>query len=127
MEQKLIDLGAETVCGDLILNRVTVGMYRSGVFIPTPEGKEAFDAAVAAEAAAKTRTVKPVPVNEPVVEPDTAPAPAPAAKTTRKKKAEAPAEEAPAEQPVEEAPADAPVQDTEGDLDNLLAGTGLDA
>jgi hypothetical protein len=55
MEKELTALGAETVCGDLILNRITVGRYREGVFIPTPEGKEAIDRAAAKKAEDKAR------------------------------------------------------------------------
>ncbi len=39
-DKELISRGAECVCGDLILKRVTVGMYRHGQFILTPEGAD---------------------------------------------------------------------------------------
>ena len=42
-EKILTELGAECVGGDLILNRVVVGMYRHGQFILTPEGQAVVD------------------------------------------------------------------------------------
>lgn len=48
-EQKLIDMGAECVCGDLILNRQTVARYRNGTCMVTEAGltvlQEAAEAA----------------------------------------------------------------------------------
>jgi hypothetical protein len=48
-EQKLLDLGAETVCGDLILDRKTVGNYRNGAFLITQCGIDLVAAAQASE------------------------------------------------------------------------------
>lgn len=38
IEQTLIDMGADCVCGDLILNRRVVGQYRHGLFEATLDG-----------------------------------------------------------------------------------------
>ena len=52
-DTRLLALGAEVVCGDLILNRQVVGMYRHGQFMLTPEGEAALnDDAIEAEAPA---------------------------------------------------------------------------
>jgi hypothetical protein len=37
-EKKLLDAGAETVCGDLILGGKTVGRYRNDQFLITEDG-----------------------------------------------------------------------------------------
>ena len=39
-EQALIDLGADCVCGDLILNQKAVGQYRNNTFTVTAAGLE---------------------------------------------------------------------------------------
>lgn len=69
-EKKLIDLGAECVCGDLILDQKTVGEYRDGSFRMTDDGRKLLSRMEADEAVI-------VSVSEPAVEPEPAPAPAP--------------------------------------------------
>lgn len=49
-DKELIARGAECVCGDLILNRKTVGHYRNGQFIITPEGADILQNVVDVEA-----------------------------------------------------------------------------
>lgn len=104
LEQKLHDLGAECVCGDLLLNRVLVGRYRDGAFIPTPEASEVVAQAEAASSGAVEVVEAPQP---------TRPARAPRA---AKPKAETPlVEEVPA------APEAAPaVDDPLAGLDDIL-------
>ena len=70
-ERKLIEAGAECVCGDLILDRQTVGRYRNGQFILTDEG-----------------ALKLLTMAEPAAAPEAAAAPA----RGRKKKADEPVE-----------------------------------
>ena len=61
-DKELIARGAECICGDLILNRKTVGHYRNGQFIITPEGADELANVVEVEAVevkpAKTVAVK---------------------------------------------------------------------
>lgn len=49
-EKKLIEMGAECVCGDLILQRKTVGLYRDGAFLMTDDGRKLLDNIVENEA-----------------------------------------------------------------------------
>jgi hypothetical protein len=49
-DKELISRGAECVFGDLLLNRVLVGMYRNGQFILTPEGSDELANVVEVEA-----------------------------------------------------------------------------
>lgn len=56
-EQKLVDMGAECVCGDLLLDRETVGKYRNGSFMLTEAGLAVLSRTVDVEAA--------VPVSKP--------------------------------------------------------------
>ena len=49
-DKELLARGAECVCGDLILNRKTVGHYRNGQFIITPEGADILQNVVDVEA-----------------------------------------------------------------------------
>lgn len=49
-EQKLIDLGAECVTGDLILNQKTVGRYRHGSFLISDDGLMMLQGLAEAEA-----------------------------------------------------------------------------
>jgi hypothetical protein len=78
-EKDFIAAGAECVAGDLIYNRVVVGRYRGGTYIPTEEGM-LLDLPAPAAAAAP----------EPEPEPPK-PAAIPARKTTKKPAAAAPA------------------------------------
>lgn len=87
-EQDFLAAGAECVGGDLILNRVVVGKYRHGQFLPSDEGL-------------MMEAVPPAPTIDPAVP---APAPAPAAKALARKTKAAPAESpAPAAASVESA------------------------
>ncbi len=65
LEQKLYDLGAECVCGDLLLNRVLVGRYRDGVFVHTPEATEIVAAADAAASGKVEEVVATAPARKP--------------------------------------------------------------
>lgn len=49
-EKKLIDLGAECVTGDLILNQKTVGRYRHGSFLISDDGLMMLQGLAEAEA-----------------------------------------------------------------------------
>ena len=49
-EKKLLARGAEVVAGDMLLHRKTVGMYRNGQFILTPDGAEELESVVDVEA-----------------------------------------------------------------------------
>ena len=108
LEQKLYDLGAECVCGDLILNRTTVGRYRDGAFIPTPDAQEIVQKAAEAASGA---------VEEVVVQA----APARAARAPRTPKPSAPVvEEVKPEDPTPADSNEPPAADLLGDLDKLL-------
>jgi len=48
-DKELISRGAECVFGDLLLNRVLVGIYRNGQFIITPEGAFELENVIDAE------------------------------------------------------------------------------
>ena len=78
-EKKLIDLGAECVCGDLILGHKTVGEYRDGSFRLTDDGRKLLDNMAADEAVVLSFAEA------------TAPAPAPAQKSRARKNTDAPA------------------------------------
>lgn len=109
-EKKLIDLGAECVCGDLILNQKTVGLYRDGSFRLTDDGRAMLQQ-IADDAAAP----------QPVVPPSTEaaePAPARAPRAPKTAKSKTPVE-APAEP--EAAPAESgSTEDLLADLDRTL-------
>jgi hypothetical protein len=106
-DKRLRELGADCVCGDLILDRVTVGHYRNGQFVVTPEGAEVLEADKA----------------KPAAKPAAAPAPAQTKPATRAPRA---AKDKPAEAPAPAADAgtdDAgtdPVDDLTAGLDDLL-------
>lgn len=96
--QKMLDMGAQSVAGDLMFKNKVLGTSRNGVFSITPEGEEflAIDDAPVKQDAPKAPT-------------------APKAKKAEKTK---PAEVTPAPEP---APAPTGDEDLAGDLDNLLA------
>lgn len=62
LEQKLQARGAVCVAGDLILDRVVVGCYRHGNFLPTEQGQAEglIDDEVEAEVERPARSRKPV-------------------------------------------------------------------
>ena len=66
---KLRALGAETICGDLYLDRVKVGYFREGVFIPTADAQSMID-----EKTPKAKVEKPVPAETSKPEATTKPA-----------------------------------------------------
>lgn len=94
-ESKLIKMGAECVCGDLILNSKTVAHYRNGSCIVTEDGllvlQEAAEAAAGAVEEVPERTATP-------------------AKSAKKKKDLPPVEEVTEVKPADET---APVTDQE--------------
>lgn len=98
--QKMLDMGADSVAGDVIFKNKVLGTSRNGVFSITPEG-EAFLA------------IDDVEVKQEV--PKAAAEPKPA-KASKAKKVEAPVA-APVEAPAVESAGD----DLTGDLDSLLA------
>ena len=57
-EKELVARGADCVLGDLILNRVTVGRYRNGQFLLTPEGRNELDTVVQARPTAAPKAAK---------------------------------------------------------------------
>ena len=57
-DTELISRGAECVFGDLLLNRVLVGIYRNGQFILTPEGADELNNVIEVEATVVTPKAK---------------------------------------------------------------------
>lgn len=109
-DKRLRELGADCICGDLILDRVTVGHYRNGQFVITPEGAEVLE-----KDKAKCDQKEPAQAKTPA-----AAKPARATREKAKDKTEAAAAtDAPAGV-ADAAPATDPVDDLTSGLDEML-------